>query len=490
MAVLPLIMTPQGLQPQPPKSLRDQLVAAVAATNKDYTANLPGGLIEDVASTDVAACVQSDSFLVDLVNSISPNGANPFLLQQFGELYGITPQSAANTSIYVIFYGPPGFVIVRGFMVSDGSFNYLVQDGGVIGSDGQSLPLYAVSNTAGSWAVPAGSVTQYKTSIPASVAATFGLTNPVDGVPATAVETMSDYHDRVMTAGLAASTGMSRYMKTLLADIPGVQMRLVSARQDRATGRYVALAGGGDPYQVAYGLYKAMFWLPGFIAPQIEIVDVSLSNPAVITTANNHNLVTGMNETFDLIEGTGTVPALNGRTLPVTVIADRVFSVPFDTTPPGSGYRAGGIVTPNPIVQEITITDYPDVYLVTFVTPAEEVVDIVVTWETDSPNYVSPNAVQAAVGKPLQDYINTLPVGTAPINVYDMTAIFLESIEGLMPRESVTVLNFAVSINNVGAAPDPGTGVIFGDPNSYFYVELNDILVEEGDTAPYKKARR
>jgi hypothetical protein len=90
MAILPLVMTQQGLQPASPADLRARLVAMVAAIVPDYTSNLPSTLVEDIASTDVYALVVSDSFLVDLVNSITPFGAMPFCSINWGPFMALT----------------------------------------------------------------------------------------------------------------------------------------------------------------------------------------------------------------------------------------------------------------------------------------------------------------------------------------------------------------------------------------------------------------
>jgi hypothetical protein len=488
--ILPLVMSDTGLQPQAPADIRAQIVTAVAATNPDFTDNLPGSLIEDVVSTDVAAVVLSDSFLVDLINSITPNGANPYLLREFGELYGLQPIAATNTSVYVVFTGPPGLVIVKGFIVSDGSYLYICQDGGICGVNGQSLPIYAVAIMPGTWPVVPGSVNQIGTSVPSQ----FNLTvsNPESGFISTQSETIADFRDRVMTAGLAASTGMASYAKTLLAAVPAVQKRLISFRQDIPTGRYVAIIGNGDPYQVAYAMAEAMFWVPGFIAPDIPIASISAANPAVVTTAVNHNLATyippdlvnnipasGDQEQFYGIVANGALQTLNGQTLPVTVIDATHFSVPFDNTQPGSLYLSGGFVTPNPIVEQVTIVDWPDTYLLSYVIPPQETVVLTVLWTTDSPNYVSAAAIAQTAAPALQAYINSLAAGTTPINIYDMTSIFLDSIADILPPESIISLTFEVSINGIGVAPNPGTGVIYGDPNSYFQVDLSGIIITQ-----------
>ncbi len=133
---LPTVMTRAGLAPQRPADILAQLLASVAATNPGYTANLPGSLIEDISSTDVGAIVLIDQARVDLVNSLTPYAANPWLLNQLGQVYGVPRSAATTTSAFVQFSGPPGFVVAQGFVVSDGAHQYTVTDGGIIRSDG------------------------------------------------------------------------------------------------------------------------------------------------------------------------------------------------------------------------------------------------------------------------------------------------------------------------------------------------------------------
>ena len=273
MAVLPLIMGPQGLIPTPPAQLRQRLVAKVAATNPDYTSNLPGTLIEDVASTCVAAIVISNQFMVDLVNSVSPYGANAFILYQLGiDIYGIQPAADTNTSVDLIFSGTPGFIIIPGFTVTDGTYQYICSNGGVVGSYGDSLPIHAIATQVGTWPVPAGTVTSFVTSVPLDI--NLSVTNPSDGIPSLSTETIQSFRTRTLTAGLAASTGMDRYLKTLLWNIPGVVQRLVSVRQNLNTCKWTILVGGGDPYQVAWAIYYALNDLVSLERPNIQIFNI------------------------------------------------------------------------------------------------------------------------------------------------------------------------------------------------------------------------
>ncbi|MEJ0016828.1 MAG: baseplate J/gp47 family protein [Acetobacteraceae bacterium] len=170
-----------------------------------------------------------DQARVDLVNSLTPYAANPWLLNQLGQVYGVPRSAATTTSAFVQFSGPPGFVVAQGFVVSDGAHQYTVTDGGIIRSDGTSPVLAVLAVQPGSWAVPAGTITQLVTSVPSTIALT--VTNPQDGIGAAAAEPEENYRVRVLRAGLAASQGMARFLKTLLTNVQGVQARLVSVRQ-------------------------------------------------------------------------------------------------------------------------------------------------------------------------------------------------------------------------------------------------------------------
>ena len=132
MATIPLVMSTEGAVSTSPTNIRTTLVANVAATNPGYTANLPGTLIEDIASTDVAAIVQCDQARVDAINSVTPYGANAFVLAMLGAQFGVAQGKTTNTSVYVTFTGTVGFPIQPGFIVSDGTYQYVIQDGGVL----------------------------------------------------------------------------------------------------------------------------------------------------------------------------------------------------------------------------------------------------------------------------------------------------------------------------------------------------------------------
>jgi hypothetical protein len=266
-------MTPTGPVATPPATLHAALIALVAATNPGYTANLPGSLIDDVAGTDVGALVTIDQARVDAVNSVSPYGANPYVLAQLGQVFGVPQGTAANASVYVVFSGSPGYVIPPGFVVSDGTNQYVIQDGGTIAGGGSSQPLFAVPTAAGSYAIPANSVTAISTSVPSPY--TLTVTNPLAGVPASAPETTESYRGRIFAAYQVSTTGTPTYLKTLLLAVPGVNARLV--RVLPAGGAWEVICGGGDPYQVAGAIYAGVSQIGLLAGSQIS----SLRNIAV-----------------------------------------------------------------------------------------------------------------------------------------------------------------------------------------------------------------
>src|SRR6185437_8445933 len=133
----PVVITAQGLQPQDPTSLRLQLTSNVGLTNPGYTANLPGSLIEDIASTDVGAIALCDQARVDTVNSLTPNAANEPLLIQLGQVAGVPQGQPSSVSVVLQFSGSTaGFIVSQGWIFSDGTYSYALTSSIAISSGG------------------------------------------------------------------------------------------------------------------------------------------------------------------------------------------------------------------------------------------------------------------------------------------------------------------------------------------------------------------
>lgn len=468
---LPTIITSEGLAPQSPADLRQQLVDGAVALSPGLTTELPGSLIEDIASTDVGALVVMDQARVDTVDSLTPFASNDPLTIQLGNLYGVPRGLGFNTSVDVVFSGTPGFVIAQGFVVSDGTHQYIVQTGGIINTGGVSPALFAVAANAGSWAVPANSVNQLATSVPNGIA--LSVTNPNTGTPSSETQSMENYRAQVLQAGQAIATGMATMLKKLLGNVAGVQPRLISVKQQ--SNGWEVIVGGGDPYEVAYAIFRAVFYIPGLVGSTLAVTNITQGNPGVVTTDKNHGFATGQ-----VIQMTGVVGMtnVNGVNYTITVTGPKTFSLGASTAG-FPAYVSGGVVTPNLRNQMVSINDFPDVYQITYVEPPQQLVTISVTWNTISPNFVSPAAMSQAIIPAMIAYVNSIDA-TQPMNVFQMDRVVQAATANIVDNALLTRLVFAVSIDGVGVSPTPGTGIIAGDPEGYFFTTDADITAVQG----------
>lgn len=469
---IPLVMTASGPVPTPPDTLNMALIAGVAATNPGYTV-LPAGLIEDISSTDTGALVTMDQARVEAINSVTPYGANAFVLAQLGAQFGVPQGIQANGNVYVVITntGAPGYVFQPGFLISDGTNQYALQDGGVIQANGQTPQLYAVAVNPGTFAIPANTVTQFITSIPSVYAAGMTMTNPEAGVPASSAENVPSYRSRVILAGQVASVGTPAYLKTLLYKILGVQQQLVSINQ--VSGGWQIICGGGDPYAVANAILQGVPDIATLQGSQLAIVGMTHANPVVITTNLNHGYIAG--QTF----------AVNGATpgtFNLTYTVASVTATTITTTTNGSAfgtYTGGAILSPNPRNVSVSIFQNPDIYTITFVNPPQQVATVAVTWNTTLPSFTAGTSVNQLAAPAIQSYINSIFVGQ-PINLLEMTAVFQNAVAPVIAAPNITTLQFAVTINGVTATPGAGTSIIASDPESYFYCSATGVTVTQG----------
>jgi len=462
----------------PPATINANILALAETYSPGLTGNLPGTFISDVLGTDTAAIVVADQAVTETIASISPSTANAYLLTLFGGVYlgvGSTAAPPTNTAVYVVFTAggaTAGVLISPGFTVSDGTYQYTVQDGGVTLTGGSTQPLYCLATTTGSWAVPAATVTQLVTSAPTGY--TLTCTNPLAGTPGGAAQTQAQYRSQVVQAGLVAATGMPNMLRTLLQQVPGVNPILISIRTPSANKWEIIVGGTGDAYAIGAAIYAAIADPSTLVGSTLGVLSATLANPCVITTTLNHGY-TGTQAV--VIAGATGLTAINGS-FTATVLTQNTFSIPVNTSS-GSAYTGGGVVTPNFRNVSITINDYPDSYTIPFVIPPLQTVTMTITWNTSSLNYVSPTAIAGFVQPAIALYINSIPVG-APINTLDMTSIFQTAVAALIPIALLTRLVFTVSINGIVTAPGSGTGIINGDPESYFTCVGASVTVVQG----------
>ena len=470
---LPTTITTAGLQPQAPADLNQQLLAVASTLAPGLTVNLPGSLIEDMGSTATGALVVIDQARVDYVNSLTPFAANPYTLAQLGQVYGVPLGQAVNGAVYVVFSGTSGFVISPGFIVSDGTNQYRITDGGAVGGTGTGTtqPLRAIATQPGTFAIPAATVTKLITSVPTAV--TLGVNNPLAGTPATGVQSAESYRAQVLQAGLAPSQQTTSYLKSILALVPGVTPRLVSIRQ-QAGGWEVIVGGAGDPILIGQAISRALD-ISTLVGSTLNVTGITNANPAVVSTGLNHGF-TGT-QVIQISGATG-ITGVNNTPFTATVLSQTTFSIPVNTTSSGT-YTGNGVVSPNFRNVTASIYDYPDTYVIPYVIPPMQTVTMVVTWNTISTGFVSAPSVAAAAQPALAAYVNAIPVGQ-PMNLFELQATFQTATAALIPTQLLTRLVFAVAINGIGVAPQTGTGIIAGDPESYFQTMASAITVNQG----------
>lgn len=258
----PEVLTPQGLQPQSPASLSSQVLTNAQANSPGITQNLPGSLISDISGTVVGALTVMDQGKVETLNDMTPYGCNVFVLAQLGQVYlgESQPGLATNTSVNVVFTAANniGWVIPNGFLITDGTYTYQIQVGGVIGASGSSSPITAIATQTGSWSIAANTAFTPVSSVPATVSLS-SITNPLAGTPAGANETWASFRSRVLTAGIAACVSGPRLIKTLIAAL-GVPLNLLSVQQvTSGTGMLRVVVGGSiDTYEIANAIFMAV----------------------------------------------------------------------------------------------------------------------------------------------------------------------------------------------------------------------------------------
>jgi hypothetical protein len=468
---LNISVTAAGAQPTPPVTIWANLITLVAAINQGYTV-LPGGLIEDLASTATYAIALIDSAAIETINSLTPFGANAYLLTELGNIYGVPQGVTTNTSVYVVFSGTAGAQIPIGFLVTDGTYQYQIQDGGVIETSGSSAPLYCVATQSGSWAVAPGTVTGFVSSKPPGSSLT--VTNPEAGTPSAGAQTQAEYAAAVLQAGLVSGQGNASMVKTLLGNVAGVQPRLVAAKQVNGGG-WEIICGGGDPYSIANAIYSSGLDISTLVGSTLGVTGITNANPGVATTSLNHGLTTGQSNVH--IAGVVGMTGVNGGPYTVTVLSPTTFSFGVNTTSAGA-YGSGGVVTPNARNISVNLSDYPDEYTIPFVNPPAQAVVLQLAWNSISPNFVSSAAVSQLGTTALVNYINSIPVG-APINLYAAESVFVASVLSLFNNNPalISAMNWTVSINGVATSPASGTFLIYGDPESYFTITSSGVTI-------------
>ena len=234
------------------------------------------------------------------------------------------------------------------------------------------------------------------------------------------------------------------------------------------------VVGGGDPYAVAFAIYRGLFDILDLTGSQLTVANITQAANGVVFTTAAHGLTTGAVETINGIVG---MTPLNGVPLTITVLSPYAFQTNVNT----SGYPAyisGGVVTPNPRNQLVSIDNYPDTYQIPFVVPLAQATVIGVVWNTIAPNFTSAGSIAGLVIAALVAYVNSIPSGQ-PLNILELQSVFQQAVVSVLATVLISELTFTVEINGIGVAPEAGTEIIPGDAFSYFLTSSGQITVTQ-----------
>ena len=472
-STLPLIMTLAGPQPTPVTTIQNTTIANATALSPGLTANLPGSMIEDMTDTSVGAIVQADLARVDAINSVTPLGANPFILAAQGVMLGIPQGLQANTSVAVVFTATSGgsaaagLVIPAGTLVGDGSYQYATQTSVTTQSDGITQQVAAVATQSGTWSVGAGAVNAVATSMPTGFTVT--VTNPSAGVPGVAAQTVPSYRAQIVAAEQVTCQGTGGYITALLSAIPGVQSRLILVAA--VSGALKVICGlTVDQNLIAGAIYNGVADVSTLRGSQLAITAISAATDAVITTNYNSAVAVGT-----VLTVTGATPTAYNTTYTVTGVSGTAITTSTNSSGFGS-YTSGAMFNPNPRDVTTTITDGANTYSIPFVNPPNQVVTGTATWATNLPSFASISQVNQLATVALAAYINGIQAGQ-PINLLEMTAEFQTAVASVLPIQNISALTFVIDINGVTVSPSAGTSIIPGDPESFFSAAANAFAV-------------
>jgi hypothetical protein len=66
------------------------------------------------------------------------------------------------------------------------------------------------------------------------------------------------------------------------------------------------------------------------------------------------------------------------------------------------------------------------------------------------------------------------------MNLFVLEETFQTATSAILPTSLLTRMLFSVTINGVATSPQSGTGIIAGDPESYFTTTASSIVVTQG----------
>jgi len=245
-------MTSGGLIPRTPSQIRSDLQDSLLSKDPSLTLDDPAysEIIPSWLDTSVSCIEEIEQIGIDTVNSIDPTLSNEMIADSLGYTLGVIRGESTRANVDVVFTGTDGYHIPKGFLVSNGTYQFYVLNGGVI-ADG-SVTLYCVCTVDGIIPIAENSVTQIITSVPSPYVLT--CNNPIAGNQGSGLEPLSQYKARYIQAFNRVSTGTIAYCKELLSAV-NFDLKRISILP--SNGKTKIIVGGGDPYLIGEAIFKS-----------------------------------------------------------------------------------------------------------------------------------------------------------------------------------------------------------------------------------------
>ena len=240
--------------------------------------NTPASLVENVTSAGAIVIFQTQDLKNAMIANLSMAIPTQAGLNSFGGFVNLPLKDAIPTQAVVTVTGMSGVVLPIAFTVNNSSGStpcstkkrYTIATTGTV-----DIAVYAAANVTET--IEPNSLTTITTTVQGVTAASNALAG-VQGVP---VESDGDYNYRLKTAMRAQNLGLPSLIRSYIAEVPGVILRLVNTIANTETGGIVVIAGGGDQAQVASAILQSV------TSPSLLIYNVSTGNPT--PTANRAN---------------------------------------------------------------------------------------------------------------------------------------------------------------------------------------------------------
>ena len=277
--------------------------------------NLPSGIQNNLLQESVLLELEIQDMLSNVMNSISPNYANDFILKELGEAFGLKMKDKARPNTVITFYGLAGVIIPEGTEISnkDKSKKFITVKSGIINITGETS-IYCEGADYYDTSAPANTLNIMVTQI-LNVDRCTNKNDVTETIPA---ETIEQFRARFQTKALSNKMGTVSALTYALKAIKGVNERLCTNKPSQILEGGVrkavleVIAGGGDDYEIALAIFNSVLY-----------PDIFVSNPSNNETDRTININVSFNGTDYPI--TFTRPKINQLSINISLTVQEGF---------------------------------------------------------------------------------------------------------------------------------------------------------------------